>query len=130
MVVRGPRGTAPLRYAWALPGSLVGLLLALFFDRRSAREGVLLAEGAAWPRRLGWRYRAVTFGHVVLCVDAMDERTWRHELVHVAQFERWGVFFFVSYPLASLWAKIRGGHHYRDNRFEVAARRLAGGSDD
>ncbi|MGI8774408.1 MAG: hypothetical protein ACR2KQ_05240 [Actinomycetota bacterium] len=115
--------TSPLRYLWAAPGSIVGLLLALFFERRCVRDGVLLAEGAGWLRRLGWRYRAITFGHVVLCVDTMDERTWRHELAHVDQFGRWGIFFLVSYPLASLVAKAGGGHHYRDNRFEIAARR-------
>lgn len=124
-VVRGSPLTAPLRYLWALPGTLIGLLLSLGFDRRSLRDGILLVEGARWPRRLGWPYRAMTLGHVVLCVDRIDESTWRHELVHVRQFERWGIFFLASYPLASLVAVAGGGHHYRDNRFEIAARRAA-----
>ena len=82
----------------------------------------MLCEGASWPRRLGWRYRAITFGHVVLCVDKIDERTFEHELVHVRQYERWGPFFVPAYFVASAVARSRGGHAYRDNRFEAAAR--------
>jgi len=115
-----PRWTKVL---WATPASLVGLVLSFLFDRRYLRRGIVVAEGARWPRRLGWRYRAITFGHVVLSVDAIDEGTFRHELVHVRQYERWGPLFFLAYPLASLGAKLRGGHAYRDNHFEVAARR-------
>jgi hypothetical protein len=114
------------RYLWAAPFSLVGAFLSLFFDRRYATGGVLVAEGARWPRRLGWRYRAITLGHVVLCVDALDPATMEHELVHVRQFERWGPLFLVAYPTASVSAIARGRHHYRDNRFEIEARRGIG----
>jgi hypothetical protein len=107
---------------WAAPGSLIGLLLAPFFKRRRVVRGVLLCEGASWPRRLGWRYRAITFGHVVLSVDRLDEATLRHELVHVSQYERWGPFFLPAYLGASLWCLVRGRHHYRDNPFERNAR--------
>jgi hypothetical protein len=117
-----------LRYLWAGPWSLIGLVLSVFFDRASAREGVLVAEGARWPARLGWRYRAITFGHVVLSVDDLDEDTFRHELVHVRQYERWGAFFVPAYLTASLVAVARGGHHYRDNAFELAAARVDPGS--
>lgn len=111
-----------LRRLWAAPGSVIGLLLAPFFKRRFVARGVLLCEGATWPRKLGWRYRAVTFGHVVLCVDEIDGATFEHELVHVSQYERWGPVFPIAYGLASLRARLRGGHHYRDNVFEVQAR--------
>ena len=107
---------------WASPGTLVGLFFAPFFRRRSICRGVLLCEGASWPRRLGWRYRAITFGHVVLSVDELDERTLRHELVHVAQYERWGLLFFPLYLVGSLHALLRGRDAYRDNPFEIAAR--------
>ncbi len=80
-----------------------------------------MCEGAGWPGRLGWRYRAITFGHVVLSVDALDEATLRHELVHVAQYEKWGPLFVPLYLLASARAALGGGHHYRDNHFEHAA---------
>ena len=114
-----------LKILWAGPASILGLVLTPFFRRRKTSRGVLLCEGASWPRKLGWRYRAITFGHVVLCVDDIDEKTMCHELVHVAQYERWGILYFPAYTAASLWAAGRGGHYYRDNPFEVWARRGA-----
>ena len=112
-----------LAYVWAAPWSFVGLICSALFRRRYVTRGVVLAEGASWPRRLGWRYRAITFGHVVLAVDELDEETIQHELVHVRQYERWGPLFVPAYVVASLVTRLRGGHHYRDNPFEVAARR-------
>src|SRR5918992_1303394 len=109
---------------WATPASLVGVLLAPFFDSRVRRGGVLLCQGARWPRRLGWRYRAITFGHVVLSVDELDDETFAHELVHVRQYERWGVLLLPAYGAASLWARLRGRRAY-DNAFEAEARRKA-----
>jgi hypothetical protein len=101
-------------------------VLAPAFRARSVRQGVLVCEGADWPARLRWPYRAVTFGHVVLSTTPLDEATFAHELVHVSQWERWGPLMFVVYPLASLTAWMSGGHFYRDNRFEAEARRRAG----
>jgi hypothetical protein len=111
-----------LRYLWAGPWTLFGFGLSLLFRRRYVTRGVILAEGAAWPRRLGWRYRAITFGHVVLSVDELDEATMRHELEHVRQYETWGPVFVPAYLFAAFWARLRGKDHYRDNPFEVAAR--------
>jgi hypothetical protein len=118
-----------LRYLWASPVTFVGVLLSLGFKRRFISRGVLIAEGARWPRRLRWRYRAVTLGHCVLCVDVMDAALMRHELVHVSQFERWGPLMLLAYPWASLRAVSGGRHHYRDNHFEVQARKLSGESE-
>ena len=115
-----------IRRVWAGPASLLGLALCGFFDHRFVTRGIVLAEGARWPRKLGWRYRAVTLGHVVLAVDELDERVLEHETVHVRQFERWGPLFLLVYPLASLGTWLRGGHPYRDNPFEVQARRGEG----
>lgn len=112
-----------VKWLWPAPVTLVGAFLSLSFRHRRMKDGVLLAEGAEWPGRLGWRYRAITLGHAVLSVDELDEATFRHELVHVRQFERWGPLFLVLYPAASAWAQLKGRHFYRDNRFEVAARR-------
>ncbi|HEX2296643.1 MAG TPA: hypothetical protein VHN37_15225 [Actinomycetota bacterium] len=92
------------------------------FERRRVTRGVLLCEGSSWPRRLGWKYRAITFGHVVLCVGDLDDSLFEHELVHVRQYERWGIFLWPAYGLASLWAKLRGGNAYLDNHFERQAR--------
>ena len=111
-----------VRYVWAAPWTAVGAALGLTFATRRIHRGVLLCEGATWPRRLGWRYRAITFGHAVLCVDRIDDATFEHELVHVRQYEMWGPLFVPVYLFASIWARLRGGRAYADNRFEVAAR--------
>jgi len=111
-----------LKVLWASPASLVGALLAPFFRSRRVSSGVLLCEGASWPTRLGWRYRAITFGHVVLCVDELDDALLAHELVHVRQYERLGALFMPAYLWASTAAWLRGGHYYRDNRYEIEAR--------
>ncbi|HVF53102.1 MAG TPA: hypothetical protein VNC78_05780 [Actinomycetota bacterium] len=111
--------------AWAAPSSVIGLLLSPLFRRRSLYRGTLLCEGAHWPRRLGWRYRAITFGHVILGVDELDVSTLRHELVHVKQYERWGPLFLLVYLGSSLAALRSGGAPYRDNRFEIEARAIA-----
>jgi hypothetical protein len=114
------------KVTWASPGSIVGFLIAPFFRYRRVVEGTMICEGAGWPRRLGFRHRAMTLGHVVLCIDDLDEETLAHELVHVAQWERWGIAFLPAYLVASLMARLRGGHYYRDNAFEVQARQISG----
>jgi hypothetical protein len=113
------------RQAWASPASLLGILLMPFFRKRWVTRGIILAEGASWPRRLGWRYRAITFGHIVLAVDELDEKTLVHELEHVRQYEKVGLLYGPLYLLASVRAIVKGGHYYRDNSFEMAARRAA-----
>ena len=110
-----------LAYAWAAPASAIGLVLAPFFARRRIVDGVLLCEGATWPRRLGWRFTAITFGHVILSVRPLDAELMRHEMVHVRQYERWGPFLIPAYLLASGWAVARGGKAHADNPFERAA---------
>ncbi|HEV2755759.1 MAG TPA: signal peptide prediction [Actinomycetota bacterium] len=122
---RSVRDTAVARAArllWAAPASLAGLLLSPLFRARYVTRGIVLCEGAAWPRRLGWRFRAITFGHVVLSVDELDEKTLEHELVHVRQYETWGPLLWPAYVAASLWARLRGGAAYWDNHFERQAR--------
>ena len=115
------------RILWTSPNSLIGLSLLPFFRRRRVARGVLLGEGAHWPRRFGWRYSAITFGHVVLSVDEpIPERVLEHELVHVKQYEIFGPLYLLFYVLASLVALARGGHHYRDNVFERHARASGG----
>jgi hypothetical protein len=64
----------------------------------------------------------MTLGHVVLCVDDLDDGVLEHELVHVRQWERWGLAFPFAYLVATISAVLRGGHYYRDNIFEVQAR--------
>lgn len=120
-------------YLWALPATLLGLLIVLLARATGGAsrrvDGVLEAAGG-WPARLlrrGFPFSgavaAITLGHVVLGVtDAALEATRAHERAHVRQFERWGVLMLVLYPLAGLAAWLRGGHPYRDNVFEREAR--------
>jgi hypothetical protein len=120
-------------YQWALPVTLIGLLVALLACVSGGRvnrvEGVLEAAGGwpAWVLRRGFPFSgavsAMTLGHVVVgeSSNALDA-TRNHERAHVKQFERWGVLLLVLYPLAGLLAWARGGHPYRDNGFECEAR--------
>lgn len=125
-----------LKRLWALPCSLVGvsgaLLIISMGGRTRWRDGALevthrdrLALCGARARALP--FRAIVFGHVILAVSAEELQHVRlHEQVHVAQYERWGPVFLLAYPAASLWQWLRGGHPYRDNAFEVQARKLGG----
>jgi hypothetical protein len=124
------------RYLWASPATLVGVICALHAMASGARArlvgGVIEVTGGccgrfvgALPRRC--RFDAITFGHVVLCVDETTAASVRaHERVHVRQYERFGVLFFVLYAGSSLAQWLRGGRAYFDNRFEREARTLAG----
>lgn len=117
------------RYVWAAPCSAVGLALALpcllLGGTAAAVGGVLEISLAPALRRLGWRrlpFRAITFGHVILGTSRASLRRLRaHERIHVRQYEQWGVFFFLAYPLSSLLQLLRGRNPYRHNRFEMQA---------
>jgi hypothetical protein len=116
-------------HAWAAPATLAGLVLAGVAGATGARVcavgGVLEVSGGGvwrWLARRGWRFQAITLGHVVLVRDAAIQRACRvHEHVHVRQYERYGVLFFPAYLAASLAALASGGDPYVDNRFEREA---------
>jgi hypothetical protein len=120
-----------LRYLWASPATLVGLLLAamaLLGGGRARRVHGALEVGGGGLHRVvarlpeGLRFGAITLGHVIVGLDAAAlERARSHEHVHVRQYERWGVFFFPAYLGSSLVQLLRGRDPYRDNRFEVEA---------
>lgn len=123
-----------LRYAWAAPATLLGLLLAgpalaVGAARIAVHTGVLEVTlvGRRWrARRLSRHlpFVAITFGHVVIAQSARTQRRVRaHERVHVAQYERLGPLFLLAYPLESLLQLLCGRRPYLDNRFEREARR-------
>lgn len=123
-----------LGHLWALPVTIAGVLHALLLGARPA--GV---KGLAWrwvaPARgpLAWffvkfRVSAYTWGAcVVLRSPALlhDEALHAHEEEHVRQTLLLGPFMPLAYVCASLLALARGGTLYRDNAFEIAARRVA-----
>jgi len=121
-----------LRYVWAGPATLVGLVVALFMLRRGEIEivdGVVEAHspmlGLALRRLIPWAggAEAMTLGHVVIARDARAlDATRTHERAHVRQYELWGPLFVPAYFLASLCALAAGGDPYYDNRFEREAR--------
>jgi len=90
--------------------------------------GVLEITALRHPLRHRWPFAAITFGHVVIATHDHAMRQLRaHERVHVRQCERWGPLFLPAYLLAGAWQWLRGREAYRDNPFEVEARRLGGG---
>jgi hypothetical protein len=105
-----------VRYVWALPNTVVGLLFVLTAmlprGRMQVIDGVLEAHG---PLICGILRHcvpipggasAITFGHVVLARDSWSLDTTRaHERVHVRQYEIWGPAFIPAYLIAGcgLW---------------------------
>jgi hypothetical protein len=64
----------------------------------------------------------MTFGHTILARNEFDMRNSHdHELVHVRQYDRWGLFFVPAYFLASFWLWCSGRDCYRENPFEQEA---------
>lgn len=123
-----------LRYAWASPATAFGLCLALAARAGGASiarvDGVLEVGGGAIGRHIERsRFGAITFGHVVLGVDARTLAACRtHERAHVRQYERWGLLFFPLYAASSLWGALRGRKLYWDNHFERQAREACAAS--
>ena len=118
-----------MRVAWAAPATLIGLALALpaLIAGASANivDGVVEIGGGRLGRLAASRrsrFRAITFGHVILGVDqATLARLRAHEHVHVRQYERWGALFFPLYIGSSAMQWLRGRDPYRDNHFEREA---------
>jgi hypothetical protein len=120
-----------LAIAWASPWTLCGLaagLLALLTGGGVQRVGkVVEFHGGLIDRVLRWvpiagGASAMTLGHCVLGRSRFDLVCSRkHELVHVAQYERWGPLFVPAYLACSVWLWLRGRDSYLDNPFEVEA---------
>ena len=119
------------RYLWAAPCTAVGTCFAAPLLISGARSRVVdgVVEVSVCARKpfvllvRALPFCAITFGHVVFAIDeAEHDRLRAHERTHVRQYERWGVFFLLAYPAASLWQLLRGRRPYLDNWFEVEAR--------
>ena len=120
-----------IRYAWVSPATAVGLLFSVIAFSAGATprvvNGVIEVAGGRLQSLLSLlppcaRFAAITFGHVVIGLDhPLLSSVRAHELVHVRQYERWGVFFFPLYIASSIAQLIRGRHPYLDNAFEREA---------
>jgi hypothetical protein len=109
-------------YLWALPNTVVGLLLAMVAivtgGSVELRQGVVEARGGLL-RRILRGGAATALGHVILARNAEClERSRSHELTHVRQFERWGPLLLPAYWAIALWLKLRGLDPYLDHPFE------------
>jgi hypothetical protein len=124
-----------VRYLWASPTTLVGLLAGLLTlatgGKVQVRRGALEFSGgfATWLARC-CGFGAMTLGHVIVglspsCLDRYRD----HEQAHVRQAERWGPAFLPAYLASSFIAWRLGKDYYRDNWFERDARRACGEPD-
>jgi len=93
-------------------------------ERRAVPEGVLWV--CAGARGRSFARGGTTYGDTYVTGSspaATAPERLRHELVHVAQWRRWGPVFPLLYALAEL----RAGGDPRRNRFEAAAGLRDGG---
>jgi len=115
-----------LKMLWALPNTLVGLLLGfLSFDwPRWEPRGALVFESERGFRKYhsDRGYAAITFGHVIIAGPRPGEKLLRHELAHVAQYEKWGPLFMPAYVYHFVRLALAGQDGYTDNPFEREAR--------
>lgn len=120
-----------IAYVWALPNTILGVLLGLpmiiLGGKANIVDGVIEFHGgwagrffATRPRR--FCFGAITIGHTILgtCQNTLATLR-RHEHVHVRQYEQWGLFFLPAYGLSSLWEICHGRDGYRQNYFERQA---------
>ena len=120
-----------LAWLWAAPITLVALPLAviirLFGGQIRSNGEALEATGGCAPQLLRlmnpWvQIEAITLGHLIIARDIdLANRLRSHELVHVRQYQRWGVLFPFAYLASSAWSALRGDCPYRGNVFEREA---------
>ncbi len=120
-----------IRYLWASPNTLIGLLVIPATMPRGGMQivdGVLEAHGPLVSMLLRHCVpipggaAAITFGHVVLARNRSALNATRaHERVHVRQCEIWGPAFIPAYLIAGLWALTTGAGAYMGNYFERQA---------
>jgi hypothetical protein len=120
-----------LKIIWAAPWSLFGLaigVVGLITGGSIRRKGrVLEIWGGCLPKvlRVFPFYSGspvATYGHVILGRSECYLDACRiHQLIHVGQYERWGVLFVPAYLLFSLVLWLMGKNPYYDNPFERQA---------
>jgi hypothetical protein len=119
------------KYIWALPNSILGVILGLIIlclgGHARFLSGALEFYGGLFGRLIRkapafLSFEAVTLGHVLIGInDARLESGREHEHIHIRQYERWGPFFLPAYAMSSLWQIACRRRWYRDNIFEREA---------
>ncbi len=120
-----------IRFLWASPCSLLGLIFALvaLLGGASIRRygGTLEVAGGrlgSWINALpsSMRLYAITLGHIIIGPSHDLLRCHRrHEHVHVEQYDRWGILLIPLYFASSLSQYCHGRDPYNENRFEREA---------
>ena len=87
-------------------GHLVGLLSFAFPRRRDGCFLYVSDRGLAHLVLTRRGFGAITFGHVIVANHEPSIEVWRHELRHVAQYERLGLAFLPLY----LWYRAKYGY--------------------
>lgn len=116
---------------WAAPYSLAGMTIGicgLCTGGSGRRRGCTIefyGGAVTWflHRLPGGEFTlALTLGHTILGqTDASLDVARRHELVHVRQFERWGLLMGPAYLGCMLYLWAVGRRPYWDNPFEREA---------
>jgi hypothetical protein len=126
-----------LKYLWALPITVFGLLVVLVsLPSRPTVAWLRIGNTRALCAWGGWldvwlqkhpfgSMWAAALGHVVVARDAGKLCfCGAHEFEHVRQTERWGILMPLAYVLNGMWQLMRGKRFYRNNCFEEAAYRF------
>ena len=122
---------------WASPYTLLGLILGMVglctggHARIRGRTIEFYGGGVKWLLQRfpnGQFTLAFTLGHTILgqTVASLDISR-DHEMVHVRQFERWGLLMGPAYLGCSLVLWLMHRRPYRDNPFEREAYGQEGG---
>lgn len=127
-------GVTLLGVLWALPLTLIGIVMALptivcrghLYLVRESTPALLVSGPFAdylLARHPFGPMSAMAIGHIVIADrQALTKQILTHELAHVGQAARWGIVFPFAYLASSAWAALRGRDAYWHNIFEIAAR--------
>jgi hypothetical protein len=113
-----------LGFVWAMPNTLLGLVVGAFtFQRPRIHGGAIVFDRG--PRGVTWMLRAMnrtamTLGFVIVSAAPVEGRLLAHERQHVRQSMLWGPLFVPVYLALAI------PFGYRRHPMERAARRAAG----
>ena len=113
-----------LGFAWAMPNTLLGLVIGAFtFQAPRIHGGAIVFDRG--PRGVTWLLRAMnrtamTLGFVIVSAAPVEGRLLAHERHHVRQSMLWGPLFVPAYLALAI------PFGYRRHPMERAARRAAG----